>query len=421
MPSRETSVIRSSIGVVGPDDLVEAVKSLAEREFPQLRPISLSYTSEAQAQEIVLGHPEVDAWLFTGVIPYTMVFHLLDRSRPSTYIPYTDTTLYGTLVELLSEGKEVRHITIDTLSAQLVKEAFSYVGLPTKGVQVKEYRLGLSTAEFTQFHLKAFETHRSQLAITCARSVYNQLDGKIPIVRLVPAIASIRSALETILLELSKQIASDAQITLGLIELEHPEPKLSSHTAELASSIFPLGDCVYLLVTTRGLLQQYTLGFTRMPLLEKITDQRYVRMGFGIGRSAAEAEALSRRALERCRKMSSRSSVVCFGWEREFVLSPREFDHMQMAHLPTLLLASKRSGLSRATIGKLSELAQATGNRLTASDVAHYLNVENRSARRTLKQLERSALAVPIGTLSTGLAGRPSIVYELRIEAGTNN
>ncbi|MCP9972925.1 hypothetical protein LUX02_01005 [Streptomyces somaliensis] len=52
---------------------------------------------------------------------------------------------------------------------------------------------------------------------------------------------------------------------------------------------------------------------------------------------------------------------------------------------------------------------------MTAHRVAEHLDVQQRTARRILKRLERAGVAVPVGSRQEGRTGRPPIVYRVRL------
>ncbi|WP_163570167.1 helix-turn-helix domain-containing protein [Fodinicola feengrottensis] len=53
---------------------------------------------------------------------------------------------------------------------------------------------------------------------------------------------------------------------------------------------------------------------------------------------------------------------------------------------------------------------------VTAGDIAEALDVEPRSARRTLKRLERAGVAQPVGRVLAGTSGRPPVIYRVRLK-----
>ena len=60
-----------AVGVVGPEDLVQRVLAVGPPTGATL--LSLPYRHETEAVELVeQAHEQVDALLFTGVVPYTI-------------------------------------------------------------------------------------------------------------------------------------------------------------------------------------------------------------------------------------------------------------------------------------------------------------------------------------------------------------
>ncbi|MCQ0021720.1 helix-turn-helix domain-containing protein, partial [Streptomyces somaliensis DSM 40738] len=79
-------------------------------------------------------------------------------------------------------------------------------------------------------------------------------------------------------------------------------------------------------------------------------------------------------------------------------------------------LLARRAGLNPGTLERLRELVAAEEEPgITAHRVAEHLDVQQRTARRILKRLERAGVAVPVGSRQEGRTGRPPIVYRVRL------
>lgn len=406
------------VGVIGPADLVLVVEQVGARTFPLLTIRSLPYPDEAQAVELVTAHrTEVDAWLFTGIIPYTLAQEAGVLDRPATYISYSGASLYRALLGLLARGQDTRHISIDTLERDQVIEAYRDATLSPDRVQVAEYRRGNDASRFAAFH-RAAARSGATVAITCVRSVYDEISNDIEVVRLSPAVASVRSALQTILLASLGQVSADAQVVLGFVDLSDADPELSDDISALAGSVFAVQPGQYVLVTTRGVLEQATGGFQHLPLLATLTRRHlWAHVGLGVGRSAAEADALARHALARSRTVGPFSAVISMGSGSDVVLvEPGTGPTPDDAPVP-VMVAARRSGLSRGTLARLkSILGSYEESGVTAGDIATALNIEPRSARRTLKRLEQAGVARPIGRVMAGTTGRPPTIYRIRLD-----
>ncbi|MGA8113684.1 MAG: helix-turn-helix domain-containing protein [Actinocatenispora sp.] len=414
----EGTDIRVTIGVVGPPDLVSMVERVAARDYPLLSVRRLVHPDETQVAELVrTGQAQVDALLFTGLIAYTVARDAGVLDRPATYIPHSGASLYRVLLGLLARGRHPAHISIDTLDRDEVTEAFQDAGLPVDGVRVAEYRRARDSAGFADFHRAAAGPGATSVAITCVPAVHEALRDELEVIQLSPAVASVRSALRTVVLACVGRVSADAQVVLGIIDLSDPDPELPDEVGALAGSVFTTQPGRYVLVTTRGVVEEHSNHFQRLPLLARLSQRHlWAHIALGVGRSAAEAEALARHALARCRSVGPFSAVVSLGTGSDIVLAETDAEPSTDGAVP-LLVAARRSGLSRATLTRLKAMLDQHGDEgVTASDVARALEIEPRSARRTLKRLERAGVAQPIGRVLAGTTGRPPTIYRIRLE-----
>src|SRR3954452_9741812 len=133
----------TSIGVVGPSDLVTSTSRIL-KGLRGVEIIPLRYRRETDTPKVMANAPgSVDAWLFTGVVPYQMAAAQGLLDRPAAHVEYTGATLMRALVQLLSEGRDVTSLSIDVLDEAEVRETLDEVGLPAKRIRVLPYRPGL--------------------------------------------------------------------------------------------------------------------------------------------------------------------------------------------------------------------------------------------------------------------------------------
>ncbi|HEX2132247.1 MAG TPA: hypothetical protein VHH15_11860 [Actinophytocola sp.] len=400
--------MRLTIGVVGPDDLVDDVAATCE-EQPEVTALRFDYDHESRAPELVEAHaPEVDGWLFTGIVPYLLARDAGQLTRPAGFVDYSGDTLLSALVRLQHAGHDVTRLSIDTLPAADVTGAFRDAGLPADGVGTQPYRQSLTTESLVAFH----RGNPSQLAITCLNSVYEQLRDELTVLRLVPSKHSVRLALRQLLSAAEGQVTEDAQIVLGLVEVTDDEGLLRE-AAALGGTVAAYRAGVHLLVTTRGPLHEVTGGFTGLPMLARLAaNQPVVHIGLGMGRSAAEAESLARRALARARRIGDVAAVLCLRADTDIVLEGTT----QHTATPNLGVLSRRVGLSTATLEKLYAAAEAGGGEpLNTREIADRLGVQQRTARRMLNRLELAGLAERTGSQASGGSGRPLTLYRLTL------
>ncbi|MEU4197055.1 hypothetical protein AB0E69_34500 [Kribbella sp. NPDC026611] len=404
-----------TVGVIGPEDLVERVTAVGPPSGAVLQP--LPYRHETEAVSLVSA-AEVDAFLFTGVVPYTIATEAGVIDRPAMYVSYDGATLLRALVELLRLGHNVTQFSIDTLRRSEVLETLIEAKLPTEQIHVLPYRPGLTSDDIVAFHRAAREKHDTKVAISCLGSAFHLLENEMPSVRLAPSRYSIRSTLQALVLTTTGQHVGDAQVVLGVIDVPSPDDALAADLITLGGSLATLSDGRYLVVTTRGLLEQATDQFTRLPLLDVLSARHPTAyVGFGVGRTAAEAEALARRATSRAASIGTVAGVISMSDDVEIVIEPTPGPNPTHATpgRDSLPLLARRVGLNTQTLARMRELTATLPDGLTTQDVADHLAVQLRTARRVLKRLERAGLAAPTGTQQHGRTGRPPTVYLIRL------
>lgn len=403
------------IGVVGPHDLVDDVAAICE-EQPAVSAHRFDYDHESEAPGVVEAQTaSVDAWLFTGVIPYTLARDASALARPAAFVDYTGATLLQALVRLLRDGHDVTKMSIDTLPAAEVEATFTEAALPTDQIRVLPYRRGLLSADVVAFHRRHRRAHPDAAAVTCLSSAYEVLREEMPALRLAPSVHSVRVALRQLLLSTDNQLQEDAQIALGLIEVSGDDEGLLKEAAALGGSLARFKGGTHLLVTTRGPLADGTSGFTALPMLRRLADlHATVRVGLGLGRSAAEAESLARRALARARRIGEVAAVLCLRGDTDIVLEAGEPPAPTGRPGQSLAVLAQRVGVSVPTLKRLQDVSStASGGPLTTRDVADQLGVQQRTARRMLHRLERAGLAERTGNRLSGSSGRPLTLYRL--------
>ncbi|MCP9959922.1 MULTISPECIES: hypothetical protein [Streptomyces] len=405
-----------TVGVVGPEDLVEKVLAVGGAGAARLR--ALPYRHEDETPDVVReAGPRVDALLFTGVVPHTLAAGegLLDR--PAMYVPYSGATLLRALVELLRLGHDVSRVSIDTLGRAEVTETLVEARLPAEHVRVLPHRPGLTSRDLVDFHLAAHDRHGTTAALTCLGSAHRQLEHRLPAVRLAPSRHSIRATLRALVLATAGAHSDDAQVALGIVDLPAADGELAADLAVLGGSLAGLPDGSRLAVTTRGALEKATDRFTRLPFLDGPAARHgTAHVGFGLGRTAAEAEALARRAVNRARSVGPVAGVVCMKDDVDIVIAHDGRDGAGPGAEEGTGVLARRAGLDPRTLERLRELVAAGEEPdVTAHLVAEHLDVQQRTARRILKRLERAGVAVPVGSRQEGRTGRPPIVYRVRL------
>lgn len=403
-----------TVGVVGPRDLVTSTRKIVAAT-PGVTTVALPYRTETQTVEIVRGAPgEVDAWLFTGVVPYEMAAAADLLDRPASFVNYTGAPLLTAMIQLLRDGHDPSSFSIDVLDVGQVEETLKEAGIATSGAHVLPYRRGLTAEDIVEFH-KDRAAEGVGIAITCLRSAYDVLKTDTTTIRLAPSIHSVRYAMQQLLVAFGEARSDDAQVAVGMCAVDAAaEADLRRAASGLGGTVVAQRDGRFFIFTTRGPLEVATSGFTELPLAANLgVTYGTVRVGFGIGGTAAEAEVLARRALSRAGRLGKVAAVVSMRNDIDLTLSGAP---ARTPRKPSLSLLSQRAGLSKATLVRLQEmLASQDDATVTTRSVAAALGVQQRTARRVLNRLERAGAAQSTGRQGLEGSGRPLVTYHLHL------
>ena len=405
------------IGIVGPHDLVRHVADMCD-QMPAVDIRRFPYGHETEAPQLVGAHADdVDAWLFTGVIPYTIAGKHL--TRPAAYIDYTGSSLLHAIIRLVSDGHDIERMSIDTLATSEVMDALAESELPTSGISSLPFRAGLTSDALVDFH----RSHAADgaVAITCVSSVYEALRDEITILRLVPSSDSIRTTLRQLLLLTSNQTSEDAHVVLGIVEArpwtDELEKDIAREAAGVAGVVCPLDEHHRLIITTRGPLADATNQFTSAPILRRVaTAGPALLIGFGFGRGAAEAERLARRALAKAATHGQVAAVASFRNDIDILLDVEQgaAAREETTDVPGMGVVTARVGLSATTVRRLRD-ASSGAEAVTTRDIATALGIEQRTARRMMQRLELAGYAERVGHRESGASGRPLTLYRLAL------
>lgn len=456
------------VGVVGPHDLVQRVLALTA-EFPMLQLVEAPYQDESEAPALAAGlEHRTDAILFTGPVPYHLTQEALSGPDIRLYVPYTGAGLLKSLFQLsYHSGLDIRRASVDTLDRRIVEEVYAELHLPTDGLLSKAYTGAVPSAELVAFHEEAWQSGRSAVALTCVSSAYRTLlQEGVPVGRITPASASIRSALRLAQSEVEARRARAKELVVALLRpdlldvqdvngsegqsqkdslptvgsaraaesrvgyqtngayrrqrLRLELHQLALQFAERIQGAAWGGEDDIVLFATRGAFESGTDGYSDLFLVERISQQLGITasLGVGYGATVSEAEANARMALALARKEGGNCCfVVRDGQEVLGPLGrPAPLEYAIRMHEDRFRSAAQVTGLGPTTLSRVDALLKVRGRRqVTANELAAGLGCRLRTARRLLAAMQRVKLARVIGQEQPPGRGRPRQVFAVEL------
>ncbi|QSO47280.1 helix-turn-helix domain-containing protein [Alicyclobacillus mengziensis] len=414
------------LGVLGADDSLSVIEQVA-KEFAEFSVIPVVYWEESEIPDRIKPYlSEVDAWLCSGQVPYS-ISQELQLERPIFYTRHSSEGLYQVLLYLSHErGLHISDLSFDTLSPDTMNGLLADLGTDAK-LYLKHYTGVIDSEELVQFHQSLWEQGCTKVAVTCLRSAQLKLQQiGIPAMHITPTKSEVRQVLETIPKTCHLLASREAQVAVQLIHrsvkgADVPEQvfdaaihRYARHLQGTKQQVHTNRWAVY---TTRGAIDEITTHFTMRPPFATVTAlaDDVVCGGMGVGATVREAFDRARLALEQAQIYGPGNWAGAL--ETNTILAPLgdvngglalEYGREDLQQL------SGEVPLSALTLSKIaSVLTKRKSTRITVNELAEYFNILPRSARRILLRLEEHGLATIVGEETTYQRGRPRKIYDI--------
>ncbi|UOF91316.1 ArsR family transcriptional regulator [Fodinisporobacter ferrooxydans] len=430
------------IGVFGADDSVAVIRSILE-DYKEISYIPIIYDTEDTVVDRLRPHlDQVDMWLFSGQVPYTIAKKWGGIKVPVFYVPSTGSSLYKILLHIAHEqGLRMDQMSFDTFRPieieRIIQEAQLDLSSP---LYLKHYEGEIAADVLASYHYELWQSGKTKAAVTCLRTAHIALEQLgVPVYRVLPTRAAVEATLHLMFRTREMLRFKDSQIAVQMIlvdsffgmakdsfstdeiykmEMKVTE-KLLQYSKSIHGSLKMAGPGRYVIFTTRGLLREMTNDFTEKPILEDIQPLKYedITCGIGIGNTAYQAEIHAGKALLQAKEFGKGSWFIFH--ENKTIVGPLgETWQIEFSTVDKNLEAiGKETSLSTATLSKLLSIAKKIGHSdITAHELAQYMQIQPRSARRILMELEKHGLVRLVAEERPHPRGRPRKVYQLNFD-----
>jgi hypothetical protein len=430
----KTGAVR--VGIVGPPvvvrRMVDVGHALVMREGTPMGLVGTHYQKLSQIPDRVRGIvDDVDVVLFAGPLPYDIAQDAGVLNRPATYVELSGSSLFGAMLRTMRDDRiDLERVSIDSLDADAVAEAYDECELGHSRVHSRPYKGPDSASEFIDFHRKLYERHRTTGALTTVEAVAKELTrAKVPVVPVRATASALRAALRAAAFLGAGSALEGAQLVIGLIELPDLRKRpggtgvwaaqelrldvmraLRADTDRLAISLLPRDDQSFVLVATLASVTDASGQFVVASFLDRVRRATGVTpyVGFGMGATAAQAEANAERALGDARTGGAGRVYVRLRDGSTLVLG----DSGHPTDVSADIVDSKQVETVAALRAGLAD-ADSDSPLVDAELASQLLGISARTARRVLQDLVRDGLAWPVPPASATTPGRPRQTYRL--------
>lgn len=428
------------IGLVGPNDTVRHILSVAKPYKDQIEIHTFIYRDFHEVKDIINQHQNIPIWFFSGQVPYTVAKEIKPDIN-AVYPQLNGSSLAKVLLEMsYKKNLPLNKISFDTLPSKEIIDFYEEHKLPSQQLKLFPYTGYRPKKELFDFHKQHFHQGKVNVCVTGIRDVYNRLvEYGIPAFRIVPSKLAIKNALEqaiqkgdilqlksaqiaiiniALLTNRKKQTLNISSIARQRLNLKIQE-KMLDFAEKIAGSMIKQSDHKYTIFTTRGILNQ-TNSQSLYHLIHQINTitNLSANIGIGYGDTVLSAEQNADIALQHSE--SNGENIVMIAAKDGRIKGPidnlLEIEYQTLTKDKVLTKRLTTSGISISTFSKCLAIQQQLNKGfINAHDLAKNLHMTQRNARRILNDLEKNKLAKIIGEEMSGSRGRPRRLFKIGI------
>ncbi|MGG1659851.1 hypothetical protein [Brevibacillus sp. NRS-1366] len=435
------------VGLIGPKDSVEMMVSVGQEFSDQLVLVPYTYHRAEEAEAIVSeNNQEVDVWFFSGIGPYSMAREHLQKQK-AFYPQINASVLTKVLLELVyRDGLSLDRVSFDTVSEAHFRETLEELGLFCEKPYLNPYVEFKLTNHWVNYHSSLFSEGKVDACVTGMLSAAEELKRKgIKVYRMGFTRLTFREIYKQIVQEGETLHFKRSQIAVQLIEVSDLERlaneptnaydlrrldlKLQEiildYTEAISGSFVALGNYKFIIFSTRGSLDDHP-AFHPTIILEKIMllTNSTANMGIGFGVTALSAERNAQLALVHAKKHTKAAILVDSDGSIEGPLQQtKSISYGYWTEDKEISESLKKAGVSITTLNKIISVQKALGqNYISSTDMAEWMGMTQRNARRILSDLAEHNIIEQIGEETPTNRGRPRKIYRVLpspVENGT--
>ncbi|PIC64103.1 hypothetical protein CSV79_08595 [Sporosarcina sp. P13] len=437
--------MKTRVGIVGPKDSVKVMTDIAKEFEDQMIPVCFGYNNAIETTEIVEKNQHIiDIWIFSGLTPYSLA-KKSTSNQLFFYLRLNGSSLTKTLLNIVYKSKnDLRNVSFDMLEERDISETYRSLNISYEQCHRYEYRGVTPIDQITAFHSTLYNEGKVSVCVTCLSDVYEALTSKgIPVYRVTPTLANVRTTFKSALQQWEALHFKQSQLTVMLIsidninKIEKPhsfsydihrlnlelQSAILTFTESISGSFLSIGTGTFIIFSTRGSLRN--AGDQSVRLLDSlslITDFPS-NIGIGFGDSALAAEENARLALLHAQNYNSNSAFLVEnnGMVKGPLNKSKSISFEFRNEDEDIGNRLKECGVSITSFNKIMSVQRNLGKHaITAADIAEWLKMTERNARRLLNNLTNAGIAKVIGQEAPATRGRPRNVYQVGLDYLSN-
>lgn len=432
--------MKIQLGIIGSLETIDKIKSVLEEFEDKVDAYVFCYHDKKETIEMLEQcQKKTDVILFSGQVPYSIAHKDRSIRQPTVFIPRTGTSLFTAFWQMKIDNIDFSRISFDTIAQESIDEVIKELDISIDNMYVKYYPGDIDYHEVTEFHHSLWKDKKINIAATCLSTTYRNLKALgVPVIRLYPTRPLIREYINKAIYKGDVEKIKATQMAVQVVKIKNSNRNISTeyeflkiknkleeglicYTQENLGSIFPFGRDEYLIFMTRGTIDAYFNSF-RLPRYIAVESDLKVELasGIGFGDSVHVAEVNARNALDYALREAKNCCYILD--EKGVILGPifeeesNPLSYDLLVEDDTMLGMAKDIKISASYVSKIkSILRKVNKNCIEAEELANYLGISVRSARRILGQIVAAGYGIIIASESRTGTGRPRQIYQINL------
>ncbi|CEO26296.1 hypothetical protein [Paraclostridium sordellii] len=424
------------IGVLGPLDSATRIEKILKDIDSGLE--TRLYTKEKIVESIDLIETcelECDGIILTGCGVYEEILKKYEIKKPHSFVQRSDTSILKAFWEIQTQGNLIDKFSIDVVEDDMVKNIIEEFNIEHKAMYCLPFSTDINEDEYLKWHTDLYLNKEVNIIITAFMNIYNQLkDQGYPIILLKPTRALVKVAYDEVINQFAINKAEFSQIAVEIFNFGNSSRNIENYYSNMIKktdidryiveyvrsingAVFPFGRNEYIIFSNKGSVNKSKNYKKLIKLQKEIKSLGFnLNIGIGFGANAFKAEINASKALER--GIDSGESYIYSIDEEENLTGPlgldNEISYCIVPNDQSILDISSQTGLSCETISKIMGINEIRESKIYDSkELAGYLDISDRSARRILQKITTSGLGKVHAKESNKGAGRPKNLIEI--------
>lgn len=405
---------------------------------------NIVYSHYTEVIEIVERiQSDYDGLMFMDLSLYNFIKSHVEETTVWGYFPLDENSLSLIMLKALYSNENIRNISIDTFSKDMINEVYKAIGIDINSINIMHHKIDYHSKKIGKdainFHYNNLKQNEDICIITALNDVKNEFDKKnINTYITVPTKSVIINSFKNLYLKYENKLNLNSTIVVISIQIEFPSDysimssneyyyikeknKITEIIYKLANKIegavMEVSSNRYIVVCTRNILDEEINDYTKIELLEYISEisLNKISMGIGYGNTVREAKNKSTIAMRKsseCKDENATYIIYKDGKMRGPIRSKLYTKENKNNIDDKMIKISERTEISIKKILSIYDAIDVCKkNKFTAIELSKQCNISYRTINRIINKLERKGYVSIIGKNVEDGSGRPKRLIE---------